>query len=63
MSIEVTPIGGYGSATPFAIASRERADSLGALPAEFRALIDAPIYVTLGNDRRQGTRAAHPHVV
>lgn len=54
MSIEVTPIGGYGSATPFAIASRERADSLGALPAEFRALIDAPIYVTLGMTDARG---------
>ncbi len=48
MSIEVTPIGGYGSATPFAIASRDKADSLASLPAEFRAMIDAPIYVTLG---------------
>jgi PPOX class probable F420-dependent enzyme len=48
MSIEVTPIGGYGSATPFAIASRDTTDSLASLPAEFRALIDAPVYVTLG---------------
>jgi PPOX class probable F420-dependent enzyme len=54
MSIEVTPIGGYGSATPFAIASREKADSLAALPAEFRAMIDAAIYVTVGLTDEKG---------
>ncbi len=48
MSIEITPIGGDGSAPPFAIASRDKADSLASLPAEFRAMIDTPIYMTLG---------------
>ena len=48
MSFEVTPIGVAGSKTPFAIASRSQADSLASLAPEFRGLIDAPIYVTLG---------------
>lgn len=54
MSFEVTPIGGAGSETPFAIASRNQADSLASLAPEFRALIDAPIYVTLGMTDAKG---------
>jgi len=54
MSFEVTPIGGPGSETPFAIASRTDADSLAALAPEFRTLIDAPVYVTLGMSDGKG---------
>ncbi len=54
MGFEITPIGGYGSATPFAIASRSAAESLAALAPEFRALIDGPNYVTLGMKDAKG---------
>ena len=54
MSFEVTPIGGPGSATPFAIASRTERDSLGALAPEFRKLINDPVYVTLGMSDAKG---------
>ena len=48
MSFEITPIGGPDSATPFAIASRAKANALADLAPDYRRLIDEPIYVTLG---------------
>jgi PPOX class probable F420-dependent enzyme len=60
MSFEVTPIGGPGSATPFAIASRKDESSLSALAPEFRKLIDAPIYVTLGMSDGKGRTHLSP---
>lgn len=48
MSFEITPIGGAGSDTPFAIASRSDAASLADIPPGLRELMDGPVYVTLG---------------
>ena len=60
MSFDVTPIGGPGSETPFAIASRDEADSLAALAPEYRQLIDDPIYVTLGMGDGRGRTHLSP---
>ncbi len=60
MGFEVTPIGGPGSETPFAIASRTDEHSLGALGPEFRRLIDEPIYVTLGMSDGKGRTQLTP---
>ena len=60
MGFEVTPIGGVGSETPFVIESRTEENSLAALAPEFRALIDAPIYVTLGMSDGKGRTHLSP---
>jgi PPOX class probable F420-dependent enzyme len=60
MNFEVTPIGGPGSATPFAIESRAEENSLANLAPEFRKLIDAPIYVTLGMSDGKGRTHLSP---
>jgi PPOX class probable F420-dependent enzyme len=60
MGFEVTPIGGVGSETPFVIESRTEENSLAALAPEFRALIDAPIYVTLGMGDGKGRTHLSP---
>lgn len=60
MGFEVTPIGGPASTTPFAIESRSEVNSLEALAPEFRALIDAPIYVTLGMSDGKGRTQLTP---
>jgi PPOX class probable F420-dependent enzyme len=60
MSFEVTPVGGAGSKTPFAIESRKDENSLSALAPEFRRLIDAPIYITLGMSDGKGRTHLSP---
>lgn len=60
MSFEITPIGGPGSDKAFAIESRNEADTLAALAPEYRQLIDAPIYVTLGMQDGKGRTQLTP---
>lgn len=54
MSFEITPIGGPGSDSAFAIESRTPVASLSALAPEYRSLLDSPTYITLGMTDKGG---------